>query len=243
MGLFVFLCIALVYSYARAAWLSIMVAAAILFILLFRIRFSVVLLLSIIIGSVIYINFDQIIQRLERTSEESSANFTEHLVSMSNVTTDIYEPGIALTVGILLSGCSGKPVFGWGPGTYMFQYAPFQIVSEKTEISTNDGSRGNAHSEYLGPLSESGLLGMITFILIVLTTSYIGIRVYANAVNRQMRIIAASVFLGLVTYYVHGVMNNFLDTDKASALFWSFTVILVVIDVNYTERKSKQLNT
>jgi hypothetical protein len=31
-------------------------------------------------------------------------------------------------------------------------------------------------------------------------------------------------------------MNNFLDTDKASALFWGFTAMLVAMDVSYAKK-------
>jgi len=50
-----------------------------------------------------------------------------------------------------------------------------------------------------------------------------------------------SVFLGLVTYLVHGALNNFLDTDKASVPFWGFIGILVALDVYHArERKYKK---
>ena len=113
----------------------------------------------------------------------------------------------------------------------MFQYAPFQVSHEKTRISTNTGTRGNAHSEYLGPLSESGVLGMISIIIVFLTTIYTGLRVYFNSKNREVKIISLAVLLGLITYYVHGILNNFLDTDKASALVWGYTAILVAFDI------------
>jgi hypothetical protein len=44
--------------------------------------------------------------------------------------------------------------------------------------------------------------------------------------------------LGLITYYIHGVMNNFLDTDKASVPFWGFTGILVAMEL-YHSRESE----
>ena len=47
----------------------------------------------------------------------------------------------------------------------MFLYAPYQKPSEKTIISTNAGNRGNAHSEYLGPMAESGILGLLTLLV------------------------------------------------------------------------------
>ena len=43
--------------------------------------------------------------------------------------------------------------------------------------------------------------------------------------------LAMGLFLGLVTYFVHGVLNNYLDTDKASAPFWGFLALLVVLDL------------
>jgi O-antigen ligase len=124
-----------------------------------------------------------------------------------------------------------RPLFGWGPGTYMFQYAPFQNSWEKTIISTNAHTLGNAHSEYLGPLSEQGFIGTLSILVIIALTLRTGIRVYFNSKNRQTKILALSVLLSLITYYIHGILNNFLDTDKASALFWGFTAILVVLDL------------
>lgn len=131
-----------------------------------------------------------------------------------------------------------KPVLGWGPGTYMFQYAPFQISSEKTNISTNMADRGNAHSEYLGPLSESGLFGMLSILALVIVTLITGFRTYWKLKERNQRIILLSVILGLISYYVHGIMNNFLDTDKASAPFWGFTAIIVAFDI-YSKQAEK----
>ena len=42
-----------------------------------------------------------------------------------------------------------------------------------------------------------------------------------------------ALILGLVTYYLHGGLNNFLDTDKASVPFWAFTAMIVLLDLKY----------
>jgi hypothetical protein len=47
-----------------------------------------------------------------------------------------------------------------------------------------------------------------------------------------------SAILGLITYYVHGILNNFLDTDKASAPFWGFTAIIVALNI-YSKKAEK----
>ena len=53
--------------------------------------------------------------------------------------------------------------------------------------------------------------------------------------------LSLSVLLGLVTYYFHGTMNDFLDTDKASVPFWGFIAILVALDLYYLP-KDKSAN-
>ena len=113
----------------------------------------------------------------------------------------------------------------------MFKYAPFQLEREKTEISTNAADLGNAHSEYIGPLAESGILGTLSFLAIVICTIITGVRNWKRVQDKKIRILSLSLLLGLVTYYLHGLLNNFLDTDKASAIFWAFTAAIVAIDV------------
>lgn len=122
-------------------------------------------------------------------------------------------------------------MFGWGPGTYQFEYAPFQTSNLRTQISTNNADLGNAHSEYLGPLAEQGLLGLVALLALLLATGHLGFKLQRHVQDVQDRRLALGVFLGLVTYFVHGVLNNYLDTDKASAPFWGFLAMLVILDL------------
>jgi membrane protein CcdC involved in cytochrome C biogenesis len=62
-------------------------------------------------------------------------------------------------------------------------------------------------------------------------------RVYRRAKEKSVKIIVLSVLLGLVTYYVHGILNNFLDTDKLSALFWGYTAIIVAFDISISNEE------
>jgi putative inorganic carbon (HCO3(-)) transporter len=110
----------------------------------------------------------------------------------------------------------------------------------KTIISTNAGTAGNAHSEYLGPLSESGFPGSLSFLLVVIATMYTASKVYFNSKRRKVRLFALTLLIGLITYYSHSIMNNFLDTDKLSALFWGFTAMVVSLDVYYRENKATE---
>ena len=43
--------------------------------------------------------------------------------------------------------------------------------------------------------------------------------------------------LGLVTYFSHGLLNNFLDMDKASVPIWAFVALIVVLDINHKKNE------
>jgi O-antigen ligase len=229
-GLFILL-IGFVLSYTRAAWLSMIVAIVVYAIVKLKIRFKP-LFLTFITLLVFFIVFqDQIFMALENNSEQSSADFKTHLSSMTNITSDASNLERLNRWDCAIQMFQEKPFFGYGPGTYMFQYAPFQLNANRTIISTNSADGGNAHSEYLGPLSESGVLGLLTFLLIIGVVIYTAVHTYMRLTDKRMKSIVLAAFIGLVTYYMHGFLNNFLDTDKLSVPFWGFTAMIVAIDI------------
>jgi O-antigen ligase len=120
----------------------------------------------------------------------------------------------------------------------MFNYAGYQLTAERTIISTNSADGGNAHSEYLGPMAESGVLGLISFLVLVSVVFYTAVHTYSRTRDKRLKTIVMSALLGLITYVVHGTLNNFLDTDKLSVPFWGFIAIIVTIDIQ--TRKATQ---
>lgn len=233
---FVILFVGVIMSFTRAAWLSIAVALAAMFVVVFRVRKEIlaVLVLSVLLG--IYISWDSIVLKFQKNDQVSSDNLTEHVESMSNVSSDASNLERINRWKSAYRMFQERPWFGHGPGTYMFLYAPYQKPYDKTIISTNSGDMGNAHSEYIGPLAESGVLGSISILLIVATTMFTGIRAYYNAESKQVRIITMAVLMGLVTYWTHGFLNNFLEMDKASCPVWAFSALLVVVDRFYCKK-------
>ena len=228
---------ALLLSYSRAAWISVVIAGIVFIILWLRIKFRTILLLGLSIGCLLLINRESLFQQLEKNHQDSSKDLTKHIQSMSNISTDQSNIERLNRWESAFRMFRERPFWGWGPGTYMFQYAPFQMSYEKSLISTNEGNMGNAHSEYIGPLSESGVFGSLSFILIELVTLYTAIRMYTRSKGHYTtRILIFSATLGLITYYTHGTLNNFLDTDKASVLFWGFTAMIAALDVYHVRK-------
>lgn len=229
---------AIILSYTRASWVSLAAALLVLLALLFRIKFRIIALVSIILIG-LFLKFEtQLFMRLEENRQNSSSDLATHVQSASNISTDASNLERINRWKSAIRMFKERPVFGWGPGTYMFQYAPFQHSTEMTLISTNAGDMGNAHSEYIGPLAESGLLGALTFIAIVIAVIYRAIIIYSNTSDKNIRLLVLGILLGLITYFVHGMLNNFLDTDKASVPVWAFIAMITAIDI-YHRKDSK----
>ena len=220
----------LVFSYSRAAWVSVAGGIAAMLIILFRIKGRTVLLGFALVVVAVFLFGKMAIMKMEGNKVDSSNNFGKHFESISNISTDASNMERLNRWACAFRMFGEKPLLGFGPGTYMFQYAPFQKASERTIISTNAANGGNAHSEYLGPLSEQGILGGLLMVALVIVSIVIGVRAYQKQTDAELKLVALVVLIGLITYYLHVTMNNFLDTDKASAGVWGFLAILVALD-------------
>jgi putative inorganic carbon (HCO3(-)) transporter len=222
---------AFVLCYSRAAWLSLGCAGLISIILLLRISWKIIVPSIVILFAAVAMLWSGIIMKLDENRKESSADIKSHIESIANITTDASNLERINRWNSALRMFAEKPLMGWGPATYQFCYAPFQVASEKTIISTNWGEGGNAHSEYLGALVDSGLPGMIIYILLLVISVWKGITIFKRSHDMQTKFLALALVAGLVTYVVHGALNNFLDTDKISALFWGMIAAVVAIDI------------
>ncbi|MBL6963901.1 MAG: O-antigen ligase family protein [Bacteroidetes bacterium] len=225
------LILGLIFSFTRAAWVSIMVSFVFMLVLFMRIKFSYLLIIAVLATGFVVTYWSTIQMRLVKTESVSSTDIKDHFESISNISTDVSNTERINRWMSAIRMFQERPFLGWGPGTFMFKYAPYQLDREKTAISTNFGTLGNAHSEYLGPLSESGLLGMLSFLVLVILIIAYGMKIFYHSENKQIKYLSLLILLSLITYLSHGIMNNFLHTDKASVPFWSFIGMLTVLDL------------
>jgi putative inorganic carbon (HCO3(-)) transporter len=224
------LTIGLILSYTRAAWLSVVFAAGVGVLMLMKVPFKWMLFSGLVIGSLTTVYWDDIQISLNRNKKESSDKMDDHIKSISNVSSDASNLERLNRWNCAMAMFDERPIVGWGPGMYQFVYAPFQRAQDKTIISTNRGDGGNAHSEFLGPLSEQGLVGMLVYIAFVLLVMFMGFRVFRGTSDYEERLVVMGLFLGIVTYFAHGFLNNFLDSDKIAVPFWVAVSYLVYRD-------------
>lgn len=239
LGLFL---VAIVLSYTRAAWVSLIGAFGVYFVIRLKINYRWILAGVGLLVAVFFIYRTDIMIELEQNKTDSSTDFKEHVKSISNVATDASNKERINRWNCAIRMFKEKPLLGWGPGTYQFNYAPFQKSYEKTIISTNAGDMGNAHSEYLGPLSESGIIGMLSLLGVILSVVIVALRRYKLTKDVETRTLILMALTGLVTYFIHGFLNNFLDTDKASVPYWGFIAIIVAVDLYHSNHEEDEAN-
>lgn len=229
---FIVIVLGLYFSYTRAAWLSVLGASGVLALVLLKIPFRWVAGIGALSLFLLFRYGDTIQMELARNkTEHTTEAFDERLRSATNVTTDASNLERINRWACAIEMFKERPLFGFGPGTYSFEYARFQEPENLTIISTNFGDMGNAHSEYLSALSESGIVGFILLLAFVCSGFYYVIRLVRNSyqVNSEIFVFSCGILFSLSTYFIHGILNNFLDTDKAAIPVFSMFAMAIIL--------------
>jgi putative inorganic carbon (HCO3(-)) transporter len=227
--------LALYFSFSRGAWLSLLATLLLYFLLKLKTPVWMFVAMVITFSSVGFVFKNQLFDSFGDVNALSQQeNFTQHISSIANMKSDLSNVERLNRWHSAVEMFREKPITGYGFGTYQFQYAPFQNPTLLSHLSSNNGDKGNAHSEYLTYLSETGIFGFLSFICMLGYTLYLGVSLYYKQKDPALKNIALVTTLGLFTFVVHGFFNAFLDQDKMALLVFSSMAILVAIDLFHT---------
>ncbi len=236
----IFCAVGIKLSYSRAAFLGLIFVFGFSFLLRWRVKFKTILISFCVVLAVTLSFSKQIYQNVKFNNAVSGKNLATDIRSISNVKTDEsnverinrWESGYRMFLE--------KPFLGYGPGTYMFTYSPYQRAHEMTSISTTHGDMGSMHSEYFGPLVESGVIGLTTVLALFFT--YIGIlmRIYYKPATPEIRMLSLAILLAMLSYFFHGLLNNFIGQDKIAVVFWAMMGMAVALD--FCNKEGSKLN-
>lgn len=242
--LLVILLFAILVSFTRATWLSLIVASGTWLLTRFRVRFYWIVLVFLVVGVTAILKQNDIQFAMEANKQGSSDELEGHVKSVSNISTDPSNLERINRWKCAARMVSERPIFGFGPGTYVFQYGPFQKSSELTIISTQSGDLGDAHSEYFSAMSETGFVGMFFWLGIVFATLSSAFSIIYTTTSVKIRLTTYMVLLGLVAYHSHAVLNNYSQYDKLAVPLWAFTAIIVALDIrNKRLIRAEKVNT
>ncbi len=223
---------AIAFSFCRAAWLAVAAAVFLGFVFLAKRHFSMQKKWAALGGLILLAGFVFFQKReTEKTvlPDGNSKNALDQIRSISNLQTDASN-----LERLNRWRCAGrmfleKPVFGWGAGTFQFEYLPFQKEAEMTRISVRStgpheqGRGGGAHSEPLKNLAENGLLGFVFWLFLSFWPIFLGFRLFQKTGDRA----ALGIALGLLTWFLHSFFNDFFHSEKVAAIVWLLFAELV----------------
>lgn len=231
-----------VLALSRAALLSLVVALLFYGLLRYKVSFKWLMagLFALSVG--VWSFSDAIYASVEKNEAVSNdGELVNHFSSVVNVKNDASNLERINRWICAYRMFEDRPWLGFGPGTYQFEYNRYQTVANKTYISTNTGDRGNAHSEYMAFLSETGILGFLGFLMLVLTSVYYGMQNHYGVGDPFLKRLNLGVLLGLITYYFHGIFNSFLDQNKMA--FLVYASLGVIVWINFTLRNGSEKTT
>lgn len=219
-------------SQSRAAWLSVIAVIIVYLLLHLGIRFwglmiitASFLVLGISGAKWIYPAMDEV------STKSNQGSVMDQWASLANWTTDPSNLERLNRYHCALKMLKERPFSGYGPGTYQFVYGGFQKQANLTSISTFKGDRGNAHSELFSYLSENGIPGCLIFFGIAFYSIWLGMKLYYRVSEPWIKLLACSTVLGLVSFYVHSLVNSFLDQDEMASLYYTSIALLAGIDI------------
>jgi O-antigen ligase len=80
-------------------------------------------------------------------------------------------------------------------------------------------------------LSETGIPGLLIFLLLLYLVFSRALKIYRTADDKPLKWLAFAILLGFISFIIHGAVNSFLDTDKASVLFYPAIAAIVAIEI------------
>ncbi len=220
---------ALFISSSRAAWLALLLAS--IFYVFVRLRGGLKSLSVLLAAAIfaVWLNADALKLKLfvnPYTSTEVAGGLQDQALSVTNINSDVSNLErlnrwkCALEMGL------DKPLTGFGPGTYQFQYFPYQQDADKTYISVDSpfntilGRGGSAHSEYLLLLSESGFLGLFAWIALQVVLLLNFFTIWRGNLPQTDKNLALAIYLGCLTFTVHSLFNNYLNNAQFGLSWW-----------------------
>jgi len=113
-----------------------------------------------------------------------------------------------------------RPGLGFGPNTFSREYSAYQRSLTRTPISVELGEVGGAHSEYLTAASEMGLIGLLLLIAVYGRSLWLGSKGLYRPISYAERGVFLLLGLPLLSYYLHGFINNFMDHGHMAGLVY-----------------------
>ena len=231
--------IGIYFSYTRAAWLCIPVAAIIYFIV--RLKWMRVLIPAALATVILFIGWltydNTYLQYAPHYEKTISHKKFDALVSATYRMEDIstVERFYRWVAGYYM--VREKPVSGFGPSSFYSFYHQFADRHFITYVSDNPEQSG-MHNYYFMVAVEQGLIGLAIFLVFIIAVLLYGEGLYhrvESGIKKQL-VMAAIVSFGCNLFVL--TLNDMVETDKLGSFFFLSVAILILfgMELHYKKR-------
>jgi len=234
----VFLIFAIQFSYTRAAYIALILAAATFYIVKFRLM-KIVLIAGLAMGviGVVWMvqknNYLEFAPDYEKTITHTSFdNLVEATYKGEDIST--MERFYRWVAGMYMA--RAEPTTGFGPGNFYNFYRSYTVTSFRTYVSDNPEKSG-IHSYYLMTLVEQGFPGLVIFILLCFFVLIKGEVIYHQTKDPTRRRNIMTILMSMVAIYALLLINDMIETDKVGTFFFMNMALLVNMDLANKEEK------
>ena len=224
---------AVYFSYTRAAYVALVLAAGAYFVVRWRLlRPAVVLALVAGLGATVFLirndkyldyapNFDTTIAHKQFDDLIAATYQLEDVSTMERFHRWVAGGNMV----------PYRPWTGFGPGTFVEQYPAYTNNNFRTWVSANP-ERSGIHNYYLMTLVEQGYPGLVILVLWLVVVLLYGERAYHRQRDPAARNAILAAVLSLIVIDAFQIINDLLETDKVGSLFFLNIAILIVMS-NY----------
>jgi O-antigen ligase len=233
---------ALIFSYARGAWLALL--TGIIAAVLIR-RRKVVLAYVIVIATVISVLFwlkhnDRYLQYAhDYRSTVFHEKFKDHLVAtyqLKDVSTA--ERFYRWIAGVRM--IKENTLTGFGPNSFYNSYKPYTVPAFKTWVSNNP-EHSTVHNYFLLLTVEQGIPALLFFLLLTLGMFYYAQLIYHRTTDFFYKQLALVVGVMLTMILTVNSLSDLVETDKIGSLFFLCIAALVSADIGTKKDKNNEV--
>lgn len=234
--------LAIYFTYTRAAYVAVLMAAGAYFIVKWRLMRPVLAVVGVgLIVGFFYLSYDNhyldFAPDFNKTiSHENFGNLMEATYKMEDISTmeRVYRWVAAFQMSL------DRPWMGFGPGNFVNFYQSYTITSFQTYVSDNPEGSG-VHCYYLMTLVEQGYVGLILFIALSFLVLIQAEKIYHRCTDPIRQRIIMAVTLCTVVMDAFLLINDMVETDKMGSFF--FICMAVLVNQDLENKKNRLITT
>jgi O-antigen ligase len=239
-AIIVVLLVALFLSYARGAWLALIVGIIAYWLIKRKLLLAAyVSAILIVLASLFWIKAED--RYLQYAHDYRSTIFHQDFEEHWQATYQFKDMSTAERFYRWIAGVrmiKDNTLTGYGPNTFYNNYKPYTIPAFKTWVSDNK-EHSTVHNYFLLITIEQGIPGLIFFLLLTGAMLYYAERLYHRVKDPFYKTIAITVGAILVMILTVNFLSDLIETDKVGSLFFLCLSMLIITDVNTKQELEK----